>query len=77
MRPKVERKLAHLMRRKHGGRHARVRGRAKVDVDPRRVSLLIGDTRSQWWKMDEMGGGCRANWSDRRTTTCVKPREVH
>jgi hypothetical protein len=32
-RPKVERKLAHLMRRKHGGRRARVRGRDKVDAD--------------------------------------------
>ncbi|MGH8991784.1 MAG: transposase [Acidimicrobiia bacterium] len=32
-RPKVERKLAHLMRRKHGGRHARVRGTKKVDAD--------------------------------------------
>jgi hypothetical protein len=32
-RPKVERKLGHLMRRKHGGRRARVRGRAKVDAD--------------------------------------------
>ena len=29
VRPKVERKLAHLMRRKHGGRHARVRGRGQ------------------------------------------------
>ena len=33
VRPKVERKLAHLMRRKHGGRHARVRGQPKVDAD--------------------------------------------
>ncbi len=33
VRPKVERKLAHLVRRKHGGRHARVRGRPKVDAD--------------------------------------------
>ena len=33
VRPKVERKLAHLMRRKHGGRHARVRGPTKVDAD--------------------------------------------
>ena len=33
VRPKVERKLAHLVRRKHGGRHARVRGQAKVDAD--------------------------------------------
>ena len=32
-RPKIERKLAHLMRRRHGGRNARVRGRTKVDAD--------------------------------------------
>jgi len=32
-RPKVERKLAHLMRRRHGGRRARVRGQRKVDAD--------------------------------------------
>jgi len=32
-RPKVERKIGHLMRRRHGGRHARVRGRPKVDAD--------------------------------------------
>jgi len=32
-RPKVERKLGHLMRRRHGGRRARVRGRLKVDAD--------------------------------------------
>ncbi|WP_033227559.1 transposase, partial [Streptomyces sp. NRRL F-6674] len=32
-RPKVERKISHLMRRRHGGRHARVRGTAKVGAD--------------------------------------------
>jgi hypothetical protein len=32
-RPKVERKLGHMMRRRHGGRRARVRGRPKVDAD--------------------------------------------
>lgn len=32
-RPKVERKLGHMMRRRHGGRRARVRGRRKVDAD--------------------------------------------
>jgi hypothetical protein len=32
-RPKIERKLAHLMRRRHGGRRARVRGRQKVAAD--------------------------------------------
>lgn len=31
-RPKVERKIGHLMRRRHGGRRARVRGRHKVAV---------------------------------------------
>ncbi len=38
-RPKVERKLAHLMRRRHGGRRARVRGRIRVEAD---FSLLAG-----------------------------------
>ena len=32
-RPKVERKFGHLMRRRHGGRRARVRGRARVAQD--------------------------------------------
>jgi hypothetical protein len=32
-RPKVERKIAHLVRHRHGGRRARVRGRAKIAAD--------------------------------------------
>jgi hypothetical protein len=36
-RPKVERKIAHLRQRRHGGRRARVRGRVRVAHD---VSLL-------------------------------------
>jgi hypothetical protein len=32
-RPKVERKIGHLMRRKHGGRGARMRGQTKIDAD--------------------------------------------
>ena len=32
-RPKAERKIGHLMRRRHGGRRARVRGRLKVAAD--------------------------------------------
>ena len=32
-RPKVERKISHLMRRRHGGRRARVRGLAKITAD--------------------------------------------
>ncbi|WP_433509428.1 transposase [Nonomuraea sp. CA-143628] len=31
-RPKAERKIAHLMRRRHGGRRARVRGIVKIDI---------------------------------------------
>ena len=37
-RPKVERKLGHLMRRRHGGRRARVRGTPKVRAD---FNLLV------------------------------------
>ncbi len=37
-RPKVERKLGHLMRRRHGGRRARVRGAPKVTAD---FNLLV------------------------------------
>jgi Transposase DDE domain/Transposase domain (DUF772) len=40
-RPKVERKLAHLMRRRHGGRRARMRGRARIAAD---FSLLAAAT---------------------------------
>ena len=32
-RPKIERKLAHLLRRQHGGRRARMRGRQRIDQD--------------------------------------------
>lgn len=32
-RPRVERKIGHLMRRRHGGRRARVRGTVKVTAD--------------------------------------------
>jgi hypothetical protein len=32
-RPKVERKQAHMMRRRHGGRRARVRGQTKIAAD--------------------------------------------
>lgn len=32
-RPKVERKLGHLMRHRHGGRRARMRGNTKIDAD--------------------------------------------
>jgi Transposase DDE domain/Transposase domain (DUF772) len=41
IRPKVERKIGHLMRRRHGGRRARVRGRDRVKAD---FSLLCAAT---------------------------------
>lgn len=57
-RPKVERKLAHLMRRRHGGRRARVRGRLRVAQDfswlgaavnlSRLAALRIGHTPAGW-----------------------------
>jgi hypothetical protein len=40
-RPKVERKIGHLMRREHGGRRARMRGEDKVGAD---FSLLAAAT---------------------------------
>ncbi len=57
-RPKVERKLGHLMRRRHGGRRARVRGTLKVDADfnllaaaqnlVRLAGLGLRSTRTGW-----------------------------
>lgn len=57
-RPKVERKLGHLMRRRHGGRRARVRGTRKVDADfnllaaaqnvARLAMLGLRSTRAGW-----------------------------
>jgi hypothetical protein len=44
-RPKVERKLAHLMRRKHGGRRARVRGTEKVGADFSLLAAAINVAR--------------------------------
>ena len=57
-RPKVERKIGHLMFRKHGGRRARVRGQRKVDADfnllaaahnlARLASFGLHSTRGDW-----------------------------
>jgi hypothetical protein len=44
-RPKVERKVGHLMRRKHGGRKARVRGQSRVDCDFRLLAAAINTAR--------------------------------
>ncbi|MCA1681739.1 MAG: transposase [Actinobacteria bacterium] len=44
-RPKVERKIAHLMRRKHGGRRARVRGTTKINADFRMLATAVNLAR--------------------------------
>jgi len=44
-RPKVERKLGHLMRRKHSGRRARVRGTVRVDADFRLLAAAANLAR--------------------------------
>lgn len=44
-RPKVERKIAHLMRRRHGARRARVRGKPKVSADFALLAAAVNLTR--------------------------------
>jgi hypothetical protein len=44
-RPKVERKLAHLLRRRHGGRRARVRGLVRVSQDFRLLAAAVNLAR--------------------------------
>jgi hypothetical protein len=44
-RPKVERKIAHLMRRRHGGRRARLRGKTKVAADFNLLAAAINLAR--------------------------------
>lgn len=52
-RPKVERKIAHLMRRKHGGRRARVRGRLRVAQDFALLAAAVNLAR-----LAALGAGC-------------------
>jgi hypothetical protein len=44
-RPKVERKIAHLMRRRHGGRRARMRGQARIAADFTLLAAAVNLTR--------------------------------
>jgi hypothetical protein len=44
-RPRVERKLAHLLRRRHGGRRARVRGLVRVGQDFRLLAAAVNLAR--------------------------------
>ena len=59
-RPKVERKLAHLMRRKHGGRRARMRGTDKIDADFRLLAAAANLARLAVLGLRSTGAGWTA-----------------
>lgn len=55
-RPKVERKLAHLVRRRHGGRRARVRGTLKVGADFSLLAAAVNLARLAVLRVTGSGG---------------------
>ncbi len=55
-RPKVERKLAHLMRRRHGGRRARVRGRLRIGADFALLAAAVNLARLAVLGLGRAGG---------------------
>jgi DDE family transposase/transposase-like protein DUF772 len=57
-RPKAERKIGHLMRRRHGGRRARVRGKARVAADFALLAAAVNLAR-----LGMLGAACdRGTW---------------
>jgi len=60
-RPKVERKIAHMMRRKHGGRRARVRGQTKVHADFALLAAAVNLARLAALGLAGHTGGWAAN----------------
>jgi hypothetical protein len=59
-RPKVERKIAHLMRRRHGGRRARMRGRDKIAADFSLLAAAVNLARLGVLGIVSTGSG---NWA--------------
>ena len=57
-RPKVERKIGHLMRRHHGGRRARVRGQAKVAADFALLAAAVNLARLGVLALASAPAGC-------------------
>jgi len=55
-RPKVERKIGHLMRRRHGGRRARVRGTTKVAADFSLLAAAVNLARLGMLGLRQAGG---------------------
>jgi Transposase DDE domain len=60
-RPKIEHKIAHLMRRRHGGRRARVRGQAKVDADFTLLAAAVNLARLATLGLTRQTGGWATN----------------
>ena len=60
-RPKVERKIGHLMRRRHGGRRARVRGQPKVAADFSLLAAAVNLARLAVLGLIAVGG----SWATR------------
>jgi len=60
-RPKVERKISHLMRRRHGGRRARVRGSTKVDADFNLLAAAVNLARLATLGVTSNSGNWAAN----------------
>jgi hypothetical protein len=60
-RPKVERKIGHLMRRRHGGRRARVRGHTKVDADFSLLAAAVNLARLATLGITHHAGGWAMN----------------
>jgi hypothetical protein len=59
-RPKIERKIAHLMRRRHGGRRARMRGREKIASDFALLAAAVNIARLGVLGIMSTGSG---NWA--------------
>jgi len=59
-RPKVERKLAHLMRHRHGGRRARMRGRTKIAADFNLLAAAVNLARLGVLAIRSTGAGAWA-----------------
>ncbi len=60
-RPKVERKISHLVRRKHGGRRARVRGKTKVNADFTLLAAAVNLARLAMLGLTRQAGGWATN----------------
>jgi hypothetical protein len=56
-RPKVERKLAHMLFRRHGGRRARVRGKVRVAQDWKLLAAAVNLARFAVLGVQKGGGG--------------------